>query len=46
VPGANHVLKHATDRTPMGQAALYGDPATPIMPEVTGAIVDWVTALR
>lgn len=46
MPGANHVLKHATDRTLAGQAALYGDPATPSMPEVAGAIADWVTALR
>jgi len=45
VPGANHVLKHVTDRTLAGQMATYTDPSIPIVPEVVAAIAGWILAL-
>ena len=45
VPGANHVLKHITDRTLAGQMPTYTDPSIPIVPEAVAAIADWILAL-
>ena len=42
VPLANHVLKEASDTTLIGQMGTYQNPATPIMPQVSGAIADWI----
>jgi pimeloyl-ACP methyl ester carboxylesterase len=42
VPLANHVLKEASDTTLLGQMGTYQNPATPIMPQVSGAIADWI----
>src|SRR6266540_6436407 len=44
VPGANHVLKHITDRTLAGQMPTYTDPSIPIVPEAVAAIADWILA--
>jgi len=46
VPGANHVLKHTTERTLEGQMPTYRDPALPIMPQVVAAIARWILALK
>ncbi|HWC74587.1 MAG TPA: alpha/beta fold hydrolase [Gemmatimonadales bacterium] len=45
IPLANHVMKQARDTTLTGQLPLYQDPTIPIMPEVAGAISDWILKL-
>jgi len=45
IPEMNHVLKHDTAQTIAGQMGSYRDPAVPIMPQVVGAIADWVLKL-
>lgn len=45
LPGANHVLKHSTERTVPGQMSTYQNPTVPIVPELGPAIADWILGL-
>jgi pimeloyl-ACP methyl ester carboxylesterase len=45
IPEANHVFKHARERSRGSQTIAYIDPTQPIVPELVDVIAEWIHAL-
>jgi pimeloyl-ACP methyl ester carboxylesterase len=46
IPAANHVFRAAASADRMAQMKLFTDPTIPIVPELTPAIVEWISKLK